>query len=666
MYNRVTKRDGKIVDFDITKISDAMRKAFEATDTEYNESVIDFLALKVTADFQPKISNGQIAVEDIQDSVETVLSMAGYEQVAKAYILYRMQREKLRNTKSVYLDYKDTIEKYLNTGAWPVKENGALPYSVGGLVLSNSGAITANYWLSEVYDEEVAGAHRNCELHIHDLSMLTPYYAGWSLDKLIRSGLGIPGKTCSKPASHLSTLCNQIVNFIGVLQNEWAGAQTLPSFDTYLAPYIKADNLSEKQVKQCIQSFVFGINIPSRWGSSSPFLNVILDGNAPEDLKNTPAIVGGREMSFTYGDCREEMKILNRVLFQIMLEGDANGHEFLRPVLTCSITSDFDWTDSENNQLLFTMAKDHAAPYFLNYVHSGQKPSEVRATKNKEKSDFTTLKSSGYGPYGCGEDTGSVGAVTINLPRIAYLSKDEEDFMRRLRKLTDLACRALHQKRIVLEKFLENGLYPYTKYYLGTFENCVSTVGLVGMNEACLNAAWIRKDLTDRDAKEFADRVLKIMRENLLKAQREYLELYDLSATPSEATAYRFAKHDKDTYSEIITALDEKENLCYTNSSQFPADKEEELSSYLATQELLQGKYTSGTVLLFPKQEDRPDWKDYKGFSRSLAEIYRVPCFKFGEKDTGMETSDYMPGEQFVDLSGEEGKDNVSYIHRVK
>ena len=504
MYNQVTKRDGKVVEFDISKIADAVKKAFAATDTEYNDTVIDFLALKVTADFQSKIQNGKIAVEDIQDSVETVLSKAGYENVAKAYILYRKNREKLRNARSTYLDYKETVEKYMNVEDWRVKENSTVTYSVGGLILSNSGAITANYWLSEVYDEEIANAHRNCELHLHDLSMLTGYCAGWSLKQLIQEGLGIPGKINSSPAGHLSTLCNQMVNFLGIMQNEWAGAQAFSSFDTYLAPFVKVDNLTQKEVKQCIQSFVFGVNTPSRWGTQAPFSNITLDWTVPHDLANLPAIVGGKEMDFTYGDCKKEMDMVNKAFIEIMIEGDANGRGFQYPIPTYSITRDFDWSPTENNKLLFEMTAKYGTPYFSNYINSDMEPSDVRSMCCRLRLDLRELRKKSGGFFGSGESTGSIGVVTINMPRIAYLASDEADFYRRLDKLMDIAARSLDVKRKVITRLLNAGLYPYTKHYLGGFENHFSTIGLVGMNEAGLNARWIGKDMTHTETQEFS------------------------------------------------------------------------------------------------------------------------------------------------------------------
>ena len=635
MY-QVVKRDGKIVDFNINKIADAIKKAFDATKTEYNDSVIDFLALKVSADFLGKIKDGKVAVEDIQDSVEAVLSRGGYEQVAKAYILYRKQREKLRNMKSTYLDYKE------------VKENSTVTYSVGGLILSNSGAITANYWLSEVYDEEIANAHRNCDIHLHDLSMLTGYCAGWSLKQLIQQGLGIPGKINSSPASHLSTLCNQMVNFLGIMQNEWAGAQAFSSFDTYLAPFVKVDNLSYKEVKQCIQSFVFGVNTPSRWGTQAPFSNITLDWTVPADLKDLPAIVGGKEMDFTYGDCKAEMDLVNKAFINVMIEGDANGRGFQYPIPTYSITRDFDWSPTENNKLLFEMTAKYGTPYFSNYINSDMEPSDVRSMCCRLRLDLRELRKKSGGYFGSGESTGSVGVVTLNMPRLAYLAKDEKDFYERLDKLMDLAARSLKIKRTVITKLLNEGLYPYTKYYLGTFENHFSTIGLVGMNEAGLNAKWIRADMTHPECQEFTKQVLDHMRERLSDYQEQYGDLYNLEATPAESTSYRLAKHDVEVFPDIITAAEPGGTPYYTNSSHLPVGYTEDVFEALDIQDDLQTRYTSGTVFHAFLGEKLPDWQAAANLVRKIAENYRLPYYTISPTYSVCKDHGYLNGEQFT------------------
>ena len=647
MY-QVVKRDGTTVEFEISKISAAMVKAFDALQKNYHTSVINLLALQVCADFEPRIQNDKISVEDIQDSVERVLSASGYADVAKAYILYRKQREKVRNVNSALLNYKDLVDNYLQINDWRVKENSTVTYSVGGLILSNSGAITANYWLSEIYDEEIAEAHRSAAVHIHDLSMLTGYCAGWSLKQLIQEGLGgVPGKITSSPASHLSTLCNQMVNFLGIMQNEWAGAQAFSSFDTYLAPFVKVDNLSQKEVKQCIQSFIYGVNTPSRWGTQAPFSNITVDWTVPNDLKDLPAIVGGKEMDFTYGDCKKEMDMVNKAFIEIMIEGDANGRGFQYPIPTYSITRDFDWSETENNKLLFEMTAKYGTPYFSNYINSDMEPSDVRSMCCRLRLDLRELRKKSGGFFGSGESTGSVGVVTINLPRIAYLAKDEADFYDRLDKLMDIAARSLKTKRTVITKLMENGLYPYTKRYLGTFANHFSTIGLIGMNEVGLNAKWLRADLTDARVQKFAKEVLDHMRERLSDYQEAYGDLYNLEATPAESTTYRFAKHDKASFPDIITA-NENGTPYYTNSSHLPVGYTEDIFSALDVQDDLQTRYTSGTVFHAFLGEKLPDWQAAAALVRKIAENYKLPYYTMSPTYSVCAEHGYLTGEQFA------------------
>ena len=647
MY-QVVKRDGKIVDFNISKISAAITKAFVALGKQYHSSVIDLISLHVTSDFEEKIVDGKIAVEDIQDSVEKVLSESGYADVAKAYILYRRQREKVRNVNSALLNYKDLVDNYLKINDWRVKENSTVTYSVGGLILSNSGAITANYWLSEIYDQEVADAHRSAAIHLHDLSMLTGYCAGWSLKQLIQEGLGgVPGKITSSPASHLSTLCNQMVNFLGIMQNEWAGAQAFSSFDTYLAPFVRVDNLSQKEVKQCIQSFIYGVNTPSRWGTQAPFTNVTLDWVAPADLKDQPAIVGGKELDFTYGDCQKEMDMVNKAFIEIMIEGDANGRGFQYPIPTYSITKDFDWIETENNKLLFEMTAKYGTPYFSNYINSDMEPSDVRSMCCRLRLDLRELRKKSGGFFGSGESTGSIGVVTINMPRIAYEVNNEEEFYARLDKLMDIAARSLNTKRKVITQLLDAGLYPYTKRYLGTFTNHFSTIGLVGMNEACLNAKWLRCDLTDKKAQEFTKDVLNHMRERLSDYQEQYGDLFNLEATPAESTSYRFAKHDKEQYPDIITA-NENGTPYYTNSSHLPVGYTEDVFSALDIQDELQTLYTSGTVFHAFLGEKLPDWKAAASLVRKIAENYKLPYYTMSPTYSVCKDHGYLTGEQFT------------------
>lgn len=645
MY-RVVKRDGKISEFDIHKISRAIEKAFISQNKATHPSVMDMLALKVTSDFESKIKDDLINVEDIQDSVEKVLSESGYADVAKAYILYRKQHEKVRNMKSTILDYKEIVDSYVNETSWRVKENSTVTYSVGGLILSNSGAITANYWLSEVYDEEIANAHRQGDFHIHDLSMLTGYCAGWSLKQLLVEGLGgIPGKITSKPAKHLSTLCNQMVNFLGIMQNEWAGAQAFSSFDTYLAPFVKTDDLSYDQVKKCIESFIYGVNTPSRWGTQAPFTNITLDWVVPHDLADLPAIVGGKEMDFCYKDCQKEMDMINKAFIEVMIEGDANGRGFQYPIPTYSITKDFDWSETENNKLLFEMTAKYGTPYFSNYINSDMEPSDVRSMCCRLRLDLRELRRKSGGFFGSGESTGSIGVVTINLPRIAYLSKNEEEFYKRLDHLMDLAARSLKTKRNVITKLLEEGLYPYTKRYLGSFNNHFSTIGLVGMNEACLNAPWLRVNLGSKDAQAFAKDVLNHMRERLVIYQEQYGDLYNLEATPAESTAYRLAKHDKEKYPDIITASENAERPFYTNSSHLPVGFTDDIFEALDIQDDLQVLYTSGTVFHAFLGEKLPNWQAAAKLVRTIATNYKLPYYTISPTYSICQDHGYFAGE---------------------
>ena len=647
MY-KVMKRDGTIAEFDIAKISKAITKAFEAEKCEFHPTVIDLLALKVISDFSPKIKDGIINVEDIQDSVERVLSQAGYTDVAKAYILYRKQREKVRNVKATMLNYKDLVDSYLDSSDWRVKENSTVTYSVGGLILSNSGAITANYWLSEIYDEEIADAHRSAAIHLHDLSMLTGYCAGWSIKQLIQEGLGgVGGKITSKPAKHLASLCNQMVNFLGIMQNEWAGAQAFSSFDTYLAPFVKVDHLSYYDVKKCIESFIYGVNTPSRWGTQAPFSNITLDWTVPNDLKNIPAIVGGKDMDFTYGDCQAEMDMVNKAFIEIMIEGDANGRGFQYPIPTYSITKNFDWSESENNRLLFEMTAKYGTPYFSNYINSDMEPNDVRSMCCRLRLDLRELRKKSGGFFGSGESTGSVGVVTINLPRIAYLAKDEKDFYAKLDHMMDVSARSLKIKRTVITKLMNEGLYPYTRRYLGTFDNHFSTIGLVGMNEACLNAKWLHEDLTHEAAQRFSRDVLNHMRERLSDYQEKYGDLYNLEATPAESTSYRLAKHDVALYPDIITA-NENGTPYYTNSSHLPVGYTEDIFTALDVQDELQTLYTSGTVFHAFLGEKLPDWRAAATLVRKIAENYRLPYYTMSPTYSICKNHGYLAGEHYT------------------
>ena len=645
----VLKRDGEVAEFSLNKITEAIKKAFKATKKDYNNEILELLSLRVTADFQEKMRDGQITVEQIQDSVEHVLEQTGYTDVAKAYILYRKQREKIRNMKNTILDYKDVVNSYVKVEDWRVKENSTVTYSVGGLILSNSGAVTANYWLSEIYDQEIADAHRNADIHIHDLSMLTGYCAGWSLKQLLMEGLGgIPGKITSSPAKHLSVLCNQMVNFLGIMQNEWAGAQAFSSFDTYLAPFVKIDNLTYPEVKKCIESFIYGVNTPSRWGTQAPFSNITLDLTVPGDMAELPAIIGGKEAAFKYKDCKAEMDMINKAFIETMIEGDANGRGFQYPIPTYSITKDFDWSDTENNRLLFEMTSKYGTPYFSNYINSDMEPSDVRSMCCRLRLDLRELRRKTGGFFGSGESTGSVGVVTINMPRIAYLAKDEADFYSRLDHMMDVSARSLKTKREVITKLLNQGLYPYTKRYLGTFENHFSTIGLIGMNEVGLNAVWLGEDMTSTKTQEFTKNVLNHMRERLSDYQEKYGDLYNLEATPAESTTYRLAKHDRKKYPDIRTAGAEGDTPYYTNSSHLPVDYTADIFDALDIQDELQTLYTSGTVFHAFLGEKLPDWAAAARLVRTIAENYKLPYYTLSPTYSICAEHGYLIGEHSV------------------
>jgi ribonucleoside-triphosphate reductase (formate) len=648
---RVKKRTGEIVDFDIKKIEGAIEKAFIACNKAYDQEIIGLLALRATANFNnnKKVVDGIINVEDIQDSVEISLIESQYVDVAKAYMSYRKQHETIRQLNETELDFKKTVDNYINIKDWRVKENSTVTYSVGGLILNNSGAITANYWLSQVYDKEIGDAHRNADIHIHDLSMLTGYCAGWSLKQLIKDGLGgVPGKITSSPASHLSTLCNQMVNFLGIMQNEWAGAQAFSSFDTYLAPFVKVDNLTYKQVKQCIQSFIYGVNTPSRWGTQAPFTNITLDWVVPNDLAELNAVVAGKEQNFTYKDCAKEMAMINKAFIEIMIEGDANGRGFQYPIPTYSITKDFDWSDTENNRMLFEMTAKYGTPYFSNYINSDMQPSDVRSMCCRLRLDLRELRKKSGGFFGSGESTGSIGVVTINMPRIGYLSANKEEFFARLTKLMDISARSLRIKREFITKLLDAGLYPYTKRCLGTFKNHFSTIGIVGMNEACLNARWLKHDLTNKDAQDFTVEVLNFMREKLKDYQEEFGDLYNLEATPAESTCYRLAKHDKERYPDIITASENGHTPYYTNSSHLPVSFSEDVFSAIDIEDRFQTLYTSGTVFHTFLGQKLPDWKSCMNLVRKIAENYKLPYFTMSPTYSVCKEHGYIEGEHWT------------------
>ena len=649
MIQQVKKRNGNIVEFDVTKIENVVVKALMATN-EVPAREVSSVARAVGLMVVSKLEGRKTAtVEEIQDQVEMTLMQCGYPKTAKAYIIYRRQHQQVRDTKQTLLDYKALVNGYIGAEKdWRVKENSTVTMSVGGLILSNSGAITANYWLTEVYDDEIAEAHRNCFLHLHDLSMLTGYCAGWSLKQLIEEGLGgVTGRITSAPAKHLSTLCNQMVNFLGIMQNEWAGAQAFSSFDTYLAPFVKVDNLSYKEVKQCIQSFIYGVNTPSRWGTQAPFTNITLDWTVPEDIGPNQAVVGGKEMDFTYADCKKEMDMVNKAFIETMIEGDANGRGFQYPIPTYNITSDFDWSDTENNRLLFKMTAKYGTPYFSNYINSDMKPSDVRSMCCRLRLDLRELRKKGGGFFGSGESTGSIGVVTLNLPRLAYLSSTKEEFYAMLDKYMDIAARSLKIKRDVITRLLDEGLYPYTKRYLGTFRNHFSTIGMVGMNEAILNADWLSGNITGEEGHAFAIECLNHMRTRLSDYQEEYGDLYNLEATPAESTTYRFAKHDTDDYPDIITAAKDGGAPYYTNSTHLPVGYTDDIFDALALEDDMQTLYTSGTVFHGFLGQELPDWQNAAVLVRKIAENFKLPYYTLSPTYSVCPEDGYIDGEHF-------------------
>ena len=646
---KVIKRDGCIVDFNGTKIENAIKKAFVAAKaTIPDEYVFNKMMANIMADLDPKIKDNAIGIEDIQDAVEKILAESGFYRVAKEYIIYRLQHQNIRNVAANVINFSDLVSGYLGRSDWRVKENSTVQYTLGGLILSNSGSVTANYWLHDIYDREIADAHKDCLMHLHDLSMLSGYCAGWSLKQLIHEGIkGVAGKISSAPASHLSTLCNQMVNFLGIMQNEWAGAQAFSSFDTYLAPFIKADHLTFKEAKQAIQSFVFGVNTPSRWGTQAPFTNITLDWTVPADMANLPAIVGGKEMDFTYGDCQAEMDMINKAFLVVMNEGDADGRGFQYPIPTYSITKDFDWSDTENNRLLFEMTAKYGAPYFSNFMNSDMEPSDIRSMCCRLRLDLRELRRRNGGFFGSGESTGSVGVVTLNLPHIAYLSDSEEAFFQNLDHAMDIAARSLRIKRETIAKLLDAGLYPYTRAYLGSFENHFSTIGIVGGNEMCLNAKWLGKDLTHKESQDFVEKMLHHMRNRLSDYQEMYApDLYNLEATPAESTSYRFAKHDKQNYPDIITA-NENGTPYYTNSTNLPVGSTDDVFDALDVQDRFQPLYTSGTVFHTFLGEKLPSWESAAHLVRTICSSYKLPYISISPTYSVCADHGYFSGEHF-------------------
>lgn len=643
----VVKRSGAVVAYDRTKIEKAIGKAIEAVekfpDPEKASRLTDAVEEKIRLLLAGRRAHSIPAIEEIQDLVENALIENQEVEIAKAYILYRARHEAVRDAKNLMVDINKTMDGYLGQSDWRVNENANVNFSLGGLILHNSGTITANYWLNNIYSKEVKEAHKTAAFHIHDLSMFSGYCAGWSLRQLIVEGLGgVTDKITSSPATHLSTLVNQIVNFLGIMQNEWAGAQAFSSFDTYLAPFIRADKLNEKQVRQCIQSYIYGVNTPSRWGSQAPFTNITLDWVCPDDLKNKKAIVGGKEQDYTYGDCQKEMDLINKVFIELMIEGDADGRGFAYPIPTYNITKDFDW-DSENAKLLFTMTAQYGTPNFQNFVNSDLNPSDVRSMCCRLQLDKRELRRRGGGLFGADEFTGSIGVVTINLPQIGYLANSENEFFTRLDYLMDLAKESLCAKRKVIQRLYDGGLFPYTRRYLKTLNNHFNTIGLCGMNECCLN--FLGVNIADPKGKVFAERVLQHMRERMQDYQEQTGDLFNLEATPAESTSYRLARHDKEQFPDIITSG--VEDPYYTNSSQLPVDYTADVFEALDHQESLQTKYTGGTMFHVFMGESIKDWKSCGELIKNISHNYRIPFFTISPTYSICHIHGYLSGQQF-------------------
>ena len=644
MISTIRKRDGKLVSYDNYKIANAIFKAAEAVGGK------DFgLALALAKQVEEVIgsrfhSNSIPAVEELQDIVEQVLIEQGHARVAKAYILYREQHRRARSTRDVLLDIVHTMDGYLKQEDWRVHENSNVNYSLGGLILHNSGAVTANYWLENIYPREISDAHRNGEIHLHDLSMFSGYCAGWSLRQLIAEGLGgVKNKISSRPAKHLSTLIQQMVNFLGILQNEWAGAQAFSSFDTYLAPFVRVDKLSYEELKQNIQSFIFGVNTPSRWGSQAPFTNITLDWVVPDDLKEQPAIVGGQPLDVTYGDFQKEMDMINKAFLEVLIEGDSDGRGFSYPIPTYNLTKNFNW-DTENARLLFKMTGKYGTPYFQNFLNSSLNPGDVRSMCCRLQLDKRELRTRGGGLFGSDEFTGSIGVVTINLPRIGFLSSTEADYFRQIDHFMGLARDALQIKRTVITKLMDQGLFPYTQRYLRHWNNHFSTIGLVGMNESVLN--FMEKDMTTPEARDFAIKVLTYMRGKLVEFQQQTGHLYNLEATPAEGTSYRMAKIDRKKFSRMI--IPGGDNPYYTNSTQLPVNATDDIFEALDMQNPIQRLYTGGTVFHAYIGESIDDAQLCKELVRSIASNYEIPYFTISPTFSICQRHGYIRGEQFA------------------
>ena len=653
--SHIVKRDGTQVIFNSEKIMSAIRRAGEATG-EYDEEESALLTNQVTKVLRHRFSKGILpTIEQIQDVVEQVLISANYYKTARAYIVYREQRSKSRQDKKTLIDVASSVNEYLERADWRVNANANQGYSLGGLILNVSGKIIANYWLSHVYPQAAGEAHRNGDFHIHDLDMLSGYCAGWSLRALLQEGLnGVPGKVESGIPKHLGSALGQMVNFLGTLQNEWAGAQAFSSVDTYLAPFIRKDNLPYAEVKQHIQEFIYNLNVPSRWGTQTPFTNLTFDWVCPDDLKEQVPVIGGKEMDFTYGDLQKEMDMINRAYIEIMTAGDAKGRLFTFPIPTYNITPDFPW-ESENADLLFEMTAKYGLPYFQNFINSSLKPGQVRSMCCRLQLDLRELLARGNGLFGSAEQTGSVGVVTLNCARLGYLFKgDEAGLMARLDELMDLARSTLEIKRKVIQRHIDAGLFPFTKRYLGTLRNHFSTIGVNGINEMIRNFTNDEHDITDSYGQDFANRFLEYIRNKMVVFQQETGSMYNLEATPAEGTTYRLAKEDQKRYKDIIQA-GTKAAPYYTNSSQLPVGFTDDPFTALNLQESLQSKYTGGTVMHLYMGERISDAKACRTLLKRILENYRIPYVTITPTFSICPKHGYISGEhKFCPLCDEE------------
>lgn len=622
--SHLIKRDGSVKDFDANKIVAAIAKAGKATG-EFDES----RAARIT---EERVLPSLVAlnlvtphIEQVQDAVERALFEEGFFKTLRAYIVYREQRQKARDARQSWVNVESSINEYLQQLDWRVNANANQGYSLGGLILNVSGKVVANYWLNYIYPAEIGRAHREADFHIHDLDMLSGYCAGWSLRTLLTEGLnGVPGKVEAGAPKHLSSATGQIVNFLGTMQNEWAGAQAFSSFDTYLAPFIKKDNVPYEEVLQSIQELIYNLNVPSRWGTQTPFTNLTFDWTCPEDLKDQHPIIGGEEMPFTYGDCKREMDMINRAYIEVMTKGDAKGRVFTFPIPTYNITPDFDW-ESENADKLFAMTAKYGLPYFQNFINSELKPNMIRSMCCRLQLDLRELLKRGNGLFGSAEQTGSLGVVTINCARLGYLFKgNEQGLFDRLDHLLDLAKTSLEIKRKVIQRHIDQGLFPYTKRYLGTLRNHFSTIGVNGINECIRNFTNDANDITDDWGHAFALKLLDHVRARMVEFQEETGHMYNLEATPAEGTTYRFAKEDRKRFPDIIQAGTES-NPYYTNSSQLPVGFTDDPFLALEMQDDLQRKYTGGTVLHLYMADAISSSKACKELVRRALSRFRLP-----------------------------------------